>query len=165
MSVFRAINPLRGESDGCQDNSLLRAGIYTASATSAIGNFYMGDGACERNGPCRTDILTNLASGTPIGKNSGSRSRFAAPLFISPNSLFQFFDLLFHDSNLLLQRLYSRVSVLPSGSRRAGRIRLLVCPQASVPSATASGTLSSSHSATPCGDRNFHFLALFPFPQ
>jgi len=167
MSVFREINAIRDESDCCQNNSLLRAGFYASSATPAIGDFYIGNGVDERNRPRGTDILTHLASGTPIEKNSRSQLRFAAASFFAPNSLFQCFDLLFHDSNLLLQYLYSRGVILTSGSRCAARTRLLISAHASAPAhaASASGTLSCSHSATPCHERTFHFLTLFPVPQ
>jgi hypothetical protein len=164
MSVFCAINALLDESDCCQNNSLSRTGFYAPSATSAIGDFYMGNGVDEINSPRRTDILTHLASGTPIEKNSGNQLRFATALFFAPNSFLQCLDLLFHDSNLLLQRLYSRGVILPSGGRCAERTRLLISTHASAPAhaASASGSLSSSHSATPCRDRNFHFLILLP---
>jgi hypothetical protein len=128
VSVFHELNALRDELERCQDNSLLRAGFYASPATSAVGHLYMGNGAGERNGSPRTDIQTHPASGTPIRKNSGSQLRFTSALFFVPNSLFQRTDLLFHDSNLLLQRLYSHGFLLPSGSRCA--LTLLPVPPA-----------------------------------
>jgi hypothetical protein len=80
----------------------LRAGLYALTAARAVGAIYTSNRLNEGNRVCRTDILTKLAAGAPLGNNMSNQTRIFVTLFFildlflkSRKSFFPYLDLLF----------------------------------------------------------------------